>query len=316
MGGEQIVLRRLLVPLDGSRLAESVLPTAASLGARLHARLTLLHVMERAAPPTVHGERHLTEVSEADRYLAEVAARVAEAGVAVERHVHPNPAGDVAQGIVDHAADLAADLIVLSTHGAGDPKRVLFGSVAQQVLRRGVRPVLLIRPAEGPAAREAAPTDFRRVFVPLDGQPPAEAALPLASVLARAYSAELVLLHVVPTLATITGERASTARLAPTATAASLDLEEAEGRTYIQEVASRLRGQGLRVSASVGRGEPAQSLLEGAAHAGAEVIVMATHGRTGLDAVFSGSVASRIVARFSRPILLVQAPRAGGAGAP
>src|SRR5579885_1897483 len=182
----------LLVPLDGSLLAECVLPTAISLGAHLRARVTLLHVMERAAPATVHGDRHLTAASEAARYLDEVARRVAAGGVVVESHVHPNLEGDVAQSIVAHAADLDADLVILATHGAGGAKRVLFGSVAQQVLRKGVRPVLLIRPPEGQASREAAPTDVRRLLVPLDGQPPAEAALPIASVLAQAYAAELV----------------------------------------------------------------------------------------------------------------------------
>ncbi len=309
MEEQQVVLKRLLIPLDGSRLAESVLPMGLSLAIHLRARVTLLHVMERSARAIVHGDRHLTVASEADRYLADVAARFRAEGVEVECHVHPNLEGDVPKSIVDHAADLAADLVILATHGAGGARRVLFGSVAQQVLRRGDRPVLLIRPPEGPAA-EAAKPDLRLLLVPLDGQPAAEAALPVAAVLARAYGAELVLLRIVPTLATITGERASTARLVPTATAASLDLEEGEARVYMQDLANRLRAGGLQVSAAVGRGEPAQGLLDGAARAGVGMIVMATHGRAGLDAVFSGSVASRIVARFPHPILLVRAPRA------
>ena len=70
-----ITIRRILVPLDGSRLAEWVLPPAVSLARHLGAQLTLLHVMERGAPSSVHGERHLTQIEEADRYLADVAAR-------------------------------------------------------------------------------------------------------------------------------------------------------------------------------------------------------------------------------------------------
>lgn len=307
-----VSLDRLLVPLDGSRLAECVLPLAVSLATRLPARLLLLHVMERGAPATVHGDRHLTHAPEAERYLEEVAARCRAEGADVEVHVHPNLEGDVAKSIVDHAGDLGADLVVLATHGSGGAKRVLFGSVAQQVLRRGVRPVLLVRPPEA-RLQEGVIPEVRRVLVPLDGHPSAETALPLAVAVARAYAAELVLVRVVPTLATITDERAGTARLAPTATAASLDLEEAEARRYLAALAERIRGGGLKVTVSVGRGEPAQGVLEGAARVGAELIVMATHGRTGLDAVFSGSVASRIVARFPRPILLVRAPRQGEA---
>lgn len=309
IGGKQAVLKHLLIPLDGSRLAESVLPLGFSLASRLHAEVTLLHVMERAAPATVHGDRHLRLAPEAEQYLGEVAARARAAGVNVESHVHPNEEGDVAKSIVGHAADFAADLVILATHGAGGARRVLFGSVAQQVLSRGVRAVLLIRPPEGQAGPDGVRPDLGRLLVPLDGQPPAEAALPIAGALAQAYGAELLLLRVVPTLATIPGERASTARLVPTATAASLEIEEDEARAYLQGVASLLVAGGLRVTATVGRGEPAQILLDGAAQAGAEMIVMATHGRTGLDAVFSGSVASRLVAKFTRPILLVRAPR-------
>jgi nucleotide-binding universal stress UspA family protein len=308
-------LKRLLVPLDGSHLAECVLPDAISLATHLQASLTLLHVMERGAPATVHGDRHLTVVREAEAYLAGVASRCRAQGVQVDQHVHPNEEGDVAKSIIDHAADLGADLIILSTHGGGGARRVLFGSVAQQVLRKGLRPVFLIRPPEPQLPEGDSGWVFRRVLVPLDGSPSSEAALPISLPLAGAYGAEVHLLRIVPTLATITGERASTARLVPTATAASLELEEAEARSHLEAIASQIRTRGIRVSAAVGRGEPAQGVLDQASRLHADLIAMATHGRTGIDAVFSGSVASRIVARFLRPLLLVRAPRPGEPGA-
>ena len=308
-------LTRLLVPLDGSRLAEAVLPIAASLAARLRAQMTFLTVMERGAPATVHGQRHITGPAEAEGYLREVARRCAAPGVAIEWHVHPNEEGDVAKSIIDHAADLGADLIILCTHGGGGARRVLFGSVAQQVLRGGTRPVLLIRPLEGQPADGVAAWDLHRLLVPLDGSRPSEAALPVASALARAYGAEIFLLRVVPTLATITGERASTARLVPTATAASLDLEEREAKVALEAIASQLRAAGARASVLIRRGEPAQEVLAVALRMDAELIVMATHGRAGLDAVFSGSVASRVGAKFPRGLLLVRAGRNDEPGA-
>jgi len=312
-------LKRLLIPLDGSRLAECVLPIGVSLATHLKARVTLLYVMERQGPATVHGERHLTVPAEADAYLMDVSARVLHTGVVADRHVHPNQEGDVAKSIVDHAADLAADLIILATHGGGSARRVLFGSVAQQVLRRGTRPVLLIRPPETPDAVDGMPPEPKRFLVPLDGRPPGEAALPYAAALASAYGAELLLRRVVPTLATLGGDLASAARLVPTAAAASLDLEEEAARRYIADLASQFGAGGYRVNAAVARGDPAQTLLDVAAQAAVDMIVMATHGRTGLDAVLSGSVASRIASRFPRPLLLVRAPKpdaeAGGAPA-
>ncbi len=310
-----VTLQRLLVPLDGSHLAECVLPAAVSLARHLHARLTLLHVMERSAPATVHGDRHLTATAEAEAYLAAVGSRCPP-GTQVDRHVHPNEEGDVARSIIGHAADLSADLIVLSTHGGGGARRVLFGSVAQQVLRGGTRPVLLIRPRDPSGTGEIGSWTPRSILVPLDGSPSSLAALPIARATAGAYAAALHLLRIVPTLTTITGERASTARLIPTATAASLEIEEEEARKGLEAIASGVRAGGLDVRAVVGRGEPAQGVLDGALRVNADLLLMATHGRTGLDAVFSGSVASRIAGRFPGPLLLVRSERAGGPDAP
>ena len=305
-----ITIRRILVPLDGSRLAEWVLAPAVSLARHLGAQITLLHVTERGAPSSVHGERHLTQVAESDRYLAEVAARSAAAGVETDTHVHPNPEGNVPQSIVEHAAGLDADLIVLAAHGEGGARRALFGSVAQQVLRRGDRPVLLIRPPESGAVPGIEQNGFvlRRVLVPLDGEPAAEAAVPFAVTLARAYHAEIVLLRVVPTLSTIVGERAGAAKLVPTAAAATLDYEEADAQRYLRAIGELLRAVGIGVSWAVARGDAAQGVLGEVAASGAELLIMASHGRTGLSAVLTGSVASKVVGRYDGPVLLVRVP--------
>lgn len=307
--GTGVSIRRILVPLDGSRLAEWSLPPAVSLARRLGAHLALLHVTERDAPATVHGERHLTNVGESDRYLAEVAAKCTAAGVETDTHVHPNPEGSVPQSIVAHAADLEADLVVLATHGAGGARRALFGSVAQQVLRRGNRPVLLIRPPEASAAPpiEGDGWTLRRLLVPLDGEPGAEAALPFAATLARAYQAEIGLVRVVPTLATITGERASAAKLVPTAAAANLDYEETEAQRYLRTITELMRAVGIGVSWAVSRGDAAQRIVDETARSGVDLLIMASHGRTGLNAVFTGSVASKVAGRYAGPVLLVRA---------
>jgi nucleotide-binding universal stress UspA family protein len=260
---------------------------------------------------TVHGERHLTGASEAEAYLADVASR-RPVQVQIDHHVHPNKEGDVAKSIIDHAADLGADLVILSTHGRGGARRVLFGSVAQLVLHGGTRPVLLVRPPDAIAPGPDAPWEVARILVPLDGSAPSEDALPTAVAVAGAYGAEVHLVRIVPTLKTIPGERASAARLVPTAALASLEIEQEEATKALEAVASRIRESGMRAVPVVGRGEPAQGVLEAALRLQADLVVMATHGRTGLDAVLSGSVASRIAAKFPRPLLLVRSPRAPG----
>src|SRR6185437_12460793 len=94
---------------------------------RLGARVTLLHVLERNAPATIHGERHLTDVAAAEAYLRGVASRFADLGIPVEIHAHPSPEGDVAASIGAHAAEVTdtATLIVLCTHGQGGPRVAL-----------------------------------------------------------------------------------------------------------------------------------------------------------------------------------------------
>ncbi len=298
------MFRHVLVPLDGSRLAEAVLPVTAAFARALGAKVTLLHVVEPAAPATVHGDVHLTQAAEAETYLRGVAGWMAAQGVHAERLV--DQGGDVAAVIASRAASLEADLIILCTHGRGEVRVLLFGRVAEQVLARGTIPVLLMAPT---AVRREETFTVRRLLVSLDGSEMAEAALPAAVVLARGFSAEILLIMVVPTVATITDDRAAAARLMPTAGAALLDAEAAQAATYLEGVKTRLAREGIAVSAVVKRGEPVRVLLDRLARPDTDLIVMATHGRSGVSAVWAGSVASRIVAQAARPVLLIRIPR-------
>jgi len=105
------MFRRVFVPLDGSRLAESALPAAVELARHLGARVTVFHALERSAPATVHGERHLTAEGEARAYLAEVASWVAQRGITVETQLETE-ALDAAASIASKAGGEGADLVV------------------------------------------------------------------------------------------------------------------------------------------------------------------------------------------------------------
>lgn len=308
-------IAHLLAPLDGSRLAESTLPAVLALASRLPARVTLLHVLERHPPVTVHGERHLSGAAEAEAYLHGVAARFGDAAIAVDSHAHPSPEGDVAASIVAHAAEVGAKLIVLCTHGRGGPRVWLSGSIAQRVVHRAGAPVLLVRPGADGVAPPFAP---RTVLVALDGTPEGEAALPAALALALALGATLHLLLVVATLGTVSGDRIATARLTPAATSAALDLEADEARSYLARLGERLRATGVPVRVEVGRGDAARVVWEHAARASDGIVALATHGHIGLDAFWSGSVGTKVVAHFAGPLLLVhpQRPPAPGLASP
>lgn len=296
------MFNHLLIPLDGSRLAESVLPAAGAIARRFGSAVTLLHVTERTPPDEVHGEPHLTTVAEAEAYLTKVAQREF-APESVTMHVHAPGETGVAESIARHADELRAVLIVLCTHGHGGARELFYGSVAQQVLSHGTVPVLLVRP--GPRAQAFA---CNRILVSLDGSVPSEAALPAAEAMARAFGGRIHLLTVVPTVATVSSARAPTALFLPSATAVALDIEEQETRLYLEGLAARLRHSGLDAEAEVWRGDPAWEVTAAAERLDADLTVMATHGRSGMSAVWAGSVAIRIMARCLRPMLLVRAP--------
>ena len=298
----ETLFHHLLVPLDGSRLAETALPAAAFLASRFQASVTLIHLIERNAPPEVHSERHLTEPAEAQAYLQQVAQRALPPGLRVEQHVHTAEVRDVARGLVEHAAELQIDLIVMCSHGRGGLRDWLFGSIAQQVVGLGTTPVLLVRPT---SAGEAPPFACRMILVPLDGDPAHEDGLPVARDLARASGGALHLVMVIRSVDSLKGEQAATALLMPLTTNALLDMSEKQAESYLNEHITRLQAAGLAVTAEVARGDPASYLLSAAQRTGADLIVLGTHGKAGLEAFWSGSVAPRLSGRSHAPLLLL-----------
>ena len=292
----------LLVPLDGSSLAEVALPIAAYLAQKLEATVTLLHVIEHNAPGAIHHDRHLTEPAAACAYLDEVAGRAFPPGVRVECHVHDTAVEDVALSLVEHTTELSTpDLIVMCTHGPSSVGGWLFGHMGDKVIALGDTPVLLIHPPEG----QAAPASFRRLFVPLDGSPQHEQALPAAIRLAQATSAALHLGMVIQTLGTLSGEKAAAGKLLPGAMTAMLEIAEENAKDYLQSHLAQLQAAGLTVTAEVARGDPATTIVNTAHRVQADLIVLGTHGKIGTEAFWAGSVAPRVSDRTTIPLLLV-----------
>jgi len=113
------MFRHLLVPLDGSRLAEAALPVAAHMARKLGSTVTLLHVVERRPPREIHGDHHLAAPEEAVAYLDKIATRAILSGLIVERHVHAAAVDDVARSIVEHRDELAPDCCWCRYKGLG-----------------------------------------------------------------------------------------------------------------------------------------------------------------------------------------------------
>ena len=303
MQGEK-TFRHILVPLDGSRLAESALTTAVWLAKKTAAQLTLVHVIEKDAPSEVHSERHLVTPEEATAYLQEVSRRPALSGLRVETHVHTAEVSDVARSIAEHSAELSPDLIVMCTHGKGGARRLLFGVIAQQVISLGRTPVLMVRPLKEPRVA-ATEGDFRTILAPIDGDPGHEKGLPMATEIARAFHSRLHLLMVVPKLRDLIGPKAATSFLLPGATRFNLEMESEGARMYLDQRAAELNQKGVQAEYETIRGDPARAIIASAQHTSADLVVMGTHGRAGADAFWAESVAARVVARIQAPLMLV-----------
>ncbi|MDI3341797.1 MAG: universal stress protein [Sphaerobacter sp.] len=287
--GAQAMIGTVVVPLDGSPLAEEALPYAAAIAERSQAPLHLLRVIPPDAPAAAE--------EEARRYLREKARTF---GDRVQLSVH---IGHPAEQIIDSAAEMSDPIIVMTTRGRSGIGRWIYGSVADQVVRAAEVPVLLIRSG---MPRRATDT-FRRILVPLDGSAYAEAALPVAVQLARAFDAELVLVRVAETsqiYRTLTPT-------APTPIAVET-LDEiaaqvrSEARSYLHQVAERLQREGVRVQSEVLEGFPTEQLLAYERDQTVDLVVMATHGRSGVSRLVFGSVAERILRLGQTPVMMVK----------
>jgi len=295
------MFQHLLVPLDGSSLAESSLPYVVTLCQSLNAAVTLIHIIEHHAPQEIHGERHLRQEKEAEAYLKQVAREFFPPDVRVGTHVHTEEVRNVARSIADHAGEMAPDLIVMCTHGESGVFDLL-GSIAQQIVGQQKTPILLVQPGDSPLS---APVKLQKFLVALDGDPEHEQGLKTAGELAKYTHASLHLLTVIPTLGTLSGERAAAGRLLPGATSAMLDMTEEFTVDYLEEQATTLRTQGIQARTTIRRGDPVQQIL--ADSQDEDLIVLGTHGKAGIDAFWAGSVAPKIVNQTRLPVLLVPA---------
>ena len=164
--------------------------------------MTLVHLIERNPPQYIHGEHHLSNPEEAERYLNELGRRIFPSDPRVATHVHATEITDVPRAIAEHATELGSDLVVMCAHGQIGLRTLLFGTIGQQVAASSAVPVLLIRPGEAGAAPILSE---RPLLVLLDGTGVDGQSLPLAAALAKVCGGSLHLVVVVPTLEDLVG---------------------------------------------------------------------------------------------------------------
>ncbi len=277
------MLKRILVPTDGSALTERAFPLAEHIAVSQGATLIVARVVPPITwlgyDPTTYGAPDIYDQlsdsidDEAREYLDRVAARFAAAGLTVETELIRGIPG---AALLDLEARLAPDLVVMGSHGRSGLARFALGSVADLIVREGTAPVLVVR------ALAPEVVTLHRALVPLDGSALGEATLPLVEALAVTPIEEVRLLRAI-----------------------DAESERAEATKYIETVADRLRSFGLKVNWTVEAAPPAEAIARAAA--GVDIVILGTHGRGGFDRLRHGSVATAAIRELAIPVLLVRA---------
>jgi nucleotide-binding universal stress UspA family protein len=305
-GEMEFKVRHLIVPLDGSHLAEAALPIARQLAQKLSAPMTLVHLIERHPPQHIHGEHHLSSPAEAEQYLSELGHRISPSDPRVEQHVHATKITDVPRAIAEHATELGSDLVVMCAHGQIGLRTLLFGSIAQKVAASSAVPVILIRPGQAGAAPILTE---RPILVLLDGTGVDEQSLSLAAALAKVCGGRLHLVVAVPTLRTLSGVGAASGLLLPATTATILQLAHADAFEYLSRRITLLQAKDLLVVGEVLRGEPSEIIVKTARHVDPDLIVLGIHNEEGLADFLSNSAVTKVASCTPLPLLLVRESR-------
>jgi nucleotide-binding universal stress UspA family protein len=286
------MLKTIVVPLDGSQLAERALSLATALSVPTAARLVLVRVFA-SEPPSEAAAPFGT-------YLEKAAADLRGRAFSVE--IASVTSHHVAEAIGAAAEQHQAELIVMTTHGRTGPARWALGSVAETLVKTSRLPLLLQR-AWDPERRASLLADHPRLLVTVDGSRFAEAALPAALTLADDLDAEILLVRVEPTSPDVLRAEEDVA--------ASMDAEAYQPlvvvQDYLQSLAVRLRQEwpSLTINTRVECGDPATAIVAATEDSAAALVVMATHGRTGLQRAALGSVAHHVLQHGRAPLLLV-----------
>lgn len=298
------MFKKILVPLDGSTLAECILPHVVALLHRNEAEVILLQVLEQNIPPDQ--VRPIDPLSwrfrqtEAKTYLEDVSQRLQEAkqSGAIETILLE---GQAPERIVELAHERTVDLIALSSHGRSGLSGWNVSSVVQKIILQAYTSVFLAR-AYQPNPPELVDLRYRRIMAPLDGSQRAECVLPLLAALSQEHQAEIVLSHVVVypemprRIPLIPEERELSQRL--------VEFNREEATRYFEQLKSRLPGSvQTRVVLSDNVIATLHNLVEDEM---IDLVVLSAHGYSALRKYPYGSVSTSFIAYGATPLLIIQ----------
>jgi nucleotide-binding universal stress UspA family protein len=282
--------RRVLVPLDGSELAERAIPYAKNLVKARDNEVTLFTVS-------------IASVEQLDRpmkaYLELNAKELQSQGIKASTAI---AYGNAADEIIKFADKNKIDLIILSTHGHSGIKRWALGSVALKVLHGTCIPVLLIKSR----THKTAKVEFKKILLPLDGSSFSEASIPYVKELAKGTGGEIVILRVSEP-PVLPADRSPAIKPSWEEYRDMLMAEiQRQAEKYLEGIRANLGKSGIKARSQATVGKAAENILQVAQKEDINLITMTTHGRTGVSRWVYGSVASRITEESLQPVLLIR----------
>ena len=297
------ILQKIVATTDFSNESQAGVRYAVALAEKFKASVSLLHVIE---PPSrmsgveslILARKDSELVDLARTQLTTLAKREAKGDVALTASVRT---GKPFHEINTAARESATDLIVIATHGYSGVKRVLLGSTAERVVRHAPCPVVTVPAREQPKpSRKTPPFKLKNILVPIDFSNLSKDALPYAVVLAGNFGAEIILVHIVEKVPMdyLLGGELTNQTIVPL-------MKEAESN--LERVAEELnQATGVKVTVMVRQGRPFEEICAASKAGNADIIILTTHGYTGLKHVWLGSTAERVVRHAACPVLVVR----------
>jgi len=281
---------KILVPTDGSNAAKKAVAEGIALAKRFNASLHAIYVIEyNNHPDRVKSELSTELATQGKRVLDEVSARADDKEVDITTQVI-EPGQPVHQEIIEYGTEHDVDVVVMGTHGRTGLNRLVLGSVAERTLRISPIPVLTVHEASDIVS------EFETILLPTDGSKTATTAATHAIQLAVMTDATLHVVHAVD-LTIIAGEYGS---------GKVLDSLETAGQQAVDTVIERATDAGVQsVEASILSGSPSRAIADYAADRDVDLVVMGTHGRSGLERFLIGSVTEKVVRLAEMPVLSV-----------
>jgi nucleotide-binding universal stress UspA family protein len=275
---------KIVVPLDGSKLAEVALPYAEELGAKMGSDIVLLTVLESEEPPEYEKRhRYIKKIEELTKYHTH---KYLDNGNCKDIEVISSiRTGNPVQGITEYTLLKAFPLVVMASHGRSGISRWTVGSVADKVVRfSSFQPVMLIRARQSHSdIREKR--ILKKALVPLDGSIVSEAVIPHIAEIARSLQMELTLLQVAPKTN-------------------HTDMVNTEA--YLQSVCEELKAEGVNADYKVSTGAVAETIIDMADDLAFDLVAMSTRGMNRNDLFSLGSVAQKVFLGGNTPLLLIK----------